>query len=167
MWGHRAEYSQHSPGWGGGWGSHKGSEGALFVTQGVVSCWMLLQASWNVGSWKQWQALPFELPNLGTLKSGDDVNLKSHISLPLLSPNTKLKPESRLTSGVGLTFVSFGGLAGLWGWPPRRKICCLHECLRVFTGVLLASLMWSALDSKSLKLKTADLWLVGRYKQVF
>lgn len=42
--------SQHSPGWGVGGGSHKGSEGALFVTQGVVSCWMLLQASWNVGS---------------------------------------------------------------------------------------------------------------------
>ena len=41
--------SQHSPG-GQGRGSHRGSAEALFVTQGVVSRWMLLQASGNVGS---------------------------------------------------------------------------------------------------------------------
>lgn len=60
-------------------------------------------------------------------------------------------------------------LALRWGWAlpsclpgesqafcgvaTRRKICCLHECLRVFTGVPLASPRWLALDSKSLKLQ--------------
>lgn len=56
--------SQHSPGWGCGGGSHKGSEGALFVTQGV--CCKLLNVITGFLECgipgKQWQALPFELP---------------------------------------------------------------------------------------------------------
>ena len=69
----------------------------------------------------------------------------------------KLKPESRLTWGWASPSYLLGESQAFWGVATRRKICCLHECLRVFTGVPLALLMWSALDSKSLKLKTVDL----------
>lgn len=120
---HQVESPSTYP-WAGWWViNHKSSAEAPFLTQGV-SYKLLSPVIGSPGIWgycyRHCHSLRFpELLTQGTLKSGDNSDLKSHFG----SSSTKctfvlgktLEPSS-FTSGVGLTFVSAGGITCfLWG----------------------------------------------------
>ena len=162
QWGHRRSHSTipHAQ----GRGSTKTRQRHYFSREVLQAAEFSYTYPWNLRIlWKQRQAWSLELPTKGALKSGDDFDLKSGFILPFTKLHGCYSCRNLRVSLPECTVPSYllGDSHAFCGVATRRNICCLHECLRVFTGVPLASPRCSALESKSLKAQN-DGFMSGR-----